>query len=262
MNISVVVSLFLIKFYTCYVYAALNENYHIFPSATRTCLKINVNDYEIHCGSSSTTITKSSCVGKRIDCSSDDNVSSTISQSTKSTCTIHCDSASSCDNSIITGLGCYNTIIIAPSTDASIANMTLYSINSKQITIKTSSSSFINSTIIIHPNTNKIEIDSKMFTNNNVITNFTHNYDDRYQKMSKYNLTTEKISTGKKTQTRLKTDSFLFQLFGNTMVFVNNTIDVNPKSLLVNIDDTLRNNIIFENNTFYLKSDAIFNEVR
>ena len=165
---------------------------------------------------------------------------------------------------------CHNTIIIAPSTDTSIINMTLNNINSKHIAIKTS---FINSTIIIHPSTNKIEIDSKMFANSNVVsleaqkatTIRTNASDDNQHEDMNSNKQNQKIATmsiSKKTQAGLKTDNFLFQLFGNAMVFVNNTIDVNPKSVLVNIDDKLRNTIIFENNTFYLKSDAIFNEVR
>ena len=221
--------LLVINIYVCC--AGVSNNSDIVRSST-----IEANHYEVYCDSSTSTSStrtattnKRTCVRKRIDCSCDNNSGAPF-QSTKNTCTIYCDSVSSCDNSIITGLGCYNTIIIAPSTNTSIINMTLHNINSKHITIKTSSS-FINSTIIIHPNTNKLEIDSKIFANNNVITNFAHNYNDRYQKMSKYNLTTETISTDKKKTTKLKTHNFLLQLFENTMVFVDNKINVNPKSI-------------------------------
>ena len=227
---------------------------------------IDASNYEVHCDSSTSTSTSSAraattnkrtCLSKRIDCSCENN-SSIPFQSTENTCTVYCDSVSSCDNSIIAGSGCANTIIFAPSTDTSIINMTLYKINSKQITIKTSLSSFINSTIIIHPNTDKIEIDSKIFANNNVTS--LEAQKATTIRANKHNQKIQTISTSKAT---LKTDDFLIQLLASTMV-VNNTINVNPKSVLININDKhkLGNDILFENNVLYSKSGRVFTKVR
>ena len=204
---SAVLWLLVINFFVCD--AGVSKNH----CEIVKCSKIDVNNYEIHCDSSTVTTAKSisSCFGKKIDCSSD-NISSNVSHNTKSTCTIYCDSVSSCDNSIIIGSGCYHTIIIAQTTDTpTIINMTLHNIHSTKITIKTSS--FINSTIIIHPNTNELEIDSKIFANNNVIsleaqkttmirTNASDNnkHEDMYSNTQNQTIAT--MSTNEQTQAR------------------------------------------------------------
>ena len=250
--IDVFLCVFLINFCVRCAGASNNDNEIIKSSISEA------NNCHVHCDSPSTT-TKRSCF------LCDDSISTSSSQSIrrKNTCTMYCDFVSSCNNSIITGsgLGCCNTIIIAPSTDTSIINMTLDNINSKQITIKTSSSSFINSTIVIHPNTHELDIDSKMFANNNVVSLETQKAATIRTNACNNSKHEQKTQA---TQATLKTDNFLFQLFGDTMVFVNNTISVNPKSILVNVNDKLRDDMLFEENTLYSKygHGVIFNKVR